>query len=313
VLVDPARIPDYSKYKGAYLVTPNREEATLASGLELADKTGKSHIGNLEKATGKFINELNLAAAIVTLHHEGIFLKKKGKKGRIFSTRPRAAYDVTGAGDMVLAMLGATVAAGLTLEDAASLANVAGGLEVERIGVVPLTRQEILAELAGASAHETRKIKAGTELMSLLAEHRRRNERVVFTNGCFDVLHAGHIKFLHFARSQGDVLVVGLNSDASVKKIKGLKRPIYTERERAQMLSALTDVDYVVIFAQPTPAKLIQAVNPDVLVKGEDWKEKGVVGRKFVEARGGKVILAPLIPGLSSSDIIRRVRTKADN
>lgn len=310
VLVDPARIRDYSKYKGAYLVTPNREEAALASGLELADKAGKSIVANLEKAGAKFITELKLAACAVTLHDQGIFLKRKGKKGQIFPTRPRAAYDVTGAGDMVLAMLGATVAAGFSLEDAVALANIAGGLEVERIGVVPLTRQEILAELAGSPAHETRKVKSRTELKGLLTEHRRRGERIVFTNGCFDVLHAGHIKFLHFARSQGDVLVLGLNSDASVRKIKGPGRPIYTQNERAQMLSALADVDYVVIFGEPTPEKLIQAVKPDVLVKGEDWKEKGVVGRKFVETYGGKVILAPLVQGLSSSDIIRRARKK---
>ena len=313
VLIDPARIRDYSKYKGAHVVTPNREEATLASGLELADEAGKSNTGALKKASAKFIDELKLAAVVITLHDEGIFLKQKGKKGRVFPTRPRAAYDVTGAGDMVLAVLGVVVAAGFSLKDAVSLANIAGGLEVERIGVVPLTRQEISAELAGASAYETRKVKSRAELTRVLSEHRRRGERIVFTNGCFDVLHAGHIKFLNLARSQGDVLVVGLNSDASVKKIKSPGRPIYTQNERAQMLSALTDVDYVVIFGEVTPEKLIRVVKPDVLVKGEDWKEKGVPGREFVEAHGGKVILAPLVQGLSSSDIIKRAREKSEN
>ena len=313
VLVDPARIRDYSKYKGAHLVTPNREEAALACGFELADEAGKSNTSALEKAATKFIDGLKLAAAVVTLHDEGIFLKKKDKKGRVFPTQPRAAYDVTGAGDMVLAVLGAVVAAGFSLEDAVNLANIAGGLEVERIGVVPLTRQEILAELAEQPTYETRKVKSCDELCQLLSEHRRRGERIVFTNGCFDVLHVGHIKFLRFARSQGDVLVIGLNSDASVKKIKGARRPIYTQDERAQMLSALADVDYVVIFGEPTPEKLIRSVKPAVLVKGEDWKEKGVVGREFVEAHGGKVILAPLVQGLSSSDIIKRAREKTEN
>ena len=313
VLVDPARIRDYSKYKGAHLITPNREEAALASGLELADEAGKSNLTNLEKAAAKFIDELKLTAAAISLHDEGIFLKQKGKKGQVFPTRPRAAYDVTGAGDMVLAVLGAVIAAGFSLEDAVSLANIAGGLEVERIGVVPLTCEEILAELAGASPYETRKVKSRAELTRVLSEHRRRGERIVFTNGCFDVLHAGHIKFLHFARSQGDVLVVGLNSDASVRKIKGARRPIYSQNERAQMLSALADVDYVVIFGEVTPEKLIRAVKPDVLVKGEDWKEKGVVGREFVEAQGGKVILSPLVQGLSTSDIIKRARKKSEN
>jgi len=150
------------------------------------------------------------------------------------------------------------------------------------------------------------------ELLPILEEHRRRGERVVFTNGCFDILHLGHAKYLGFARGLGDLLVVGVNSDKSVRKLKGPNRPVCTESERAQMLAALGDVDYVVIFDEDTPDALIHEVKPDVLVKGEDWKDKGVVGSDFVKSYGGEIVLAPLVKGKSSSDIIQRILKTAD-
>ena len=146
------------------------------------------------------------------------------------------------------------------------------------------------------------------ELLAVLDEHRRRSERIVFTNGCFDVLHLGHVKYLEFARGLGDVLVVGLNSDASVRKLKGPGRPVCDQNERAQVLAALADVSYVVLFEEEVPERIIRKVRPDVLVKGEDWREKGVVGREFVESCGGEVVLAPVIEGKSTSDIIRRIK-----
>jgi D-beta-D-heptose 7-phosphate kinase/D-beta-D-heptose 1-phosphate adenosyltransferase len=222
-------------------------------------------------------------------------------------TRPRAVYDVTGAGDMVLSVLGLVLAAGGGFTDAARLANVAGGLEVERVGVTPLTRKEIADALTADHASPQQKLKTLPELLKALDEHRRRGERVVFTNGCFDVLHVGHIQSLEAARLFGDVLVVGLNSDESVKRLKGPDRPIYNQKERAEILAALADVTYVAVFDDDTPLKLIEAVRPDVLVKGRDWKNAGVVGQEFVESHGGRVELVDLVTGVSTTDIITRV------
>ncbi len=211
---------------------------------------------------------------------------------------------------MVISVLGAVLAAGHDYATAAALANVAAGIEVGRIGVQPITREEIISAIRHEHAIASDKMKSLDELRAVLEEHRRRREQIVFTNGCFDILHLGHAKYLEFSRGLGDLLVVGVNSDDSVRKIKGPKRPVCPQNERAQMLAALGDVTYVVIFDEETPEKLIRQVRPDVLVKGEDWKDKGVVGREFVESYGGEVVLAPLVDGKSTSDIIKRISEK---
>ncbi|MFQ5957099.1 MAG: D-glycero-beta-D-manno-heptose 1-phosphate adenylyltransferase, partial [Candidatus Brocadiales bacterium] len=174
------------------------------------------------------------------------------------------------------------------------------------IGVVPVSKEEMLRELSG-NHPALYKIKTVKELEKILDNHRSRRERIVFTNGCFDILHRGHIEYLGFARNQGELLVVGLNTDRSVNEMKGQNRPVMPEVDRARVLAALEDVDYVVLFDEPTPEELIKNVRPDVLVKGEDWKEKGVVGREFVESYGGKVVLAPLVQGVSTTDIVSRI------
>jgi len=206
-------------------------------------------------------------------------------------------------------MLAAAIAAGADLEDATQLANVAGGLEVERFGCVPIAADEIIAELRLEGRMRDGKLRRVDELVAELQLRRDRGETVGFTNGCFDVLHAGHVDFLKRCRREASLLVVGLNSDASVRSLgKDDRRPINRFEHRAAVLSALECVDYVVGFEEPVPLALIQKVKPDVLIKGEDWARKGVVGREFVESNGGRVVLLPLVEGLSTTNLIDRIR-----
>ena len=306
VLVDPARLTDYSRYRGATIVTPNRSELAIAVG-EKCDS-----IDQVVRSAAKLLDQVQGEALVVTLDREGALLARAGGDWTHLTTRPRSVYDNTGAGDAVLAMLAAVVAAKGDLEDAARLANVAGGLEVEKFGCVPITTDEVLAELRLEQDRRAGKLRSVEELIAELAIRRDRGETVVFTNGCFDILHAGHVDFLARCRDEGSALVVGLNTDASVRSLnKAAGRPINNQLDRAAVLSALECVDYVVLFDEPDPGALIQRVRPDVLAKGEDWKDKGVVGREFVEAQGGRVVLLPLVEGLSTTDLIRRIEQTA--
>ncbi len=303
VLVDPARLKDYAKYRGATVLTPNRSEFCLAAGLDDA------RLPSIRSAAARLADEHGFEALVVTLDREGSLLRVRGQEPVHLSTRARAVYDNTGAGDAVLAMLAAAVAAGANWVEAARLANIAGGLEVEKFGCVPITREEVIADLRLSDGNGAGKLRTADELLAELTLRRQRGESVVFTNGCFDLLHPGHVRLLARCRELGTVVVVGLNSDASVRALaKGSDRPICNQRERAEMLSAVEHVDYVVLFDEPTPEHLIRAVRPDVLVKGKDWAERGVVGREFVEANGGKVVLVDLVAGYSTSGLIERIR-----
>lgn len=305
-IADTLKQSDFSRYTGLSAITPNRGESEQATGFAIASAV------DAEAAARKLIEDLELEAVVMTLDREGIVVLERDGEFHHLPTRPQAVYDVTGAGDMVISVLGAALAAGNGYVEAARLANVAGGLEVRRIGVQPLSREDIITGIRHEHAIAADKMKTVKELLPILEEHRRRGERVVFTNGCFDILHLGHARYLQFARRQGDLLVVGVNSDKSVRKLKGPNRPVCAEGERAQMLAALGDVDYVVIFEEDTPDALIREVRPDVLVKGEDWKDKGIVGSDFVESYGGEVVLAPLVRGVSTSDIIQRILKSAE-
>jgi D-beta-D-heptose 7-phosphate kinase/D-beta-D-heptose 1-phosphate adenosyltransferase len=210
---------------------------------------------------------------------------------------------------MVLATLAAALAAGCDYEAAVQLSNIAGGIEVEKFGTATVTIEEIADEIAGQNRGTSGKIRTADSLLSEIARHRRQKKTIVFTNGCFDVLHIGHVEYLQFCRQQGDIVVVGLNSDSSVKMIKGSDRPINNQHDRAAILAALEMVDYITVFTEPEPINLIRKVRPEVLVKGEDWAVKGVVGREFVESYGGKVALAPLVESKSSSATIEKIKS----
>jgi len=302
VLVDPALAGDYAKYAGATLIAPNRQEASEAVGFEI--KTADDGA----RAADQLLEKLQLEAVVITLDKEGAYLKTP-QLSEVIPTRPRKVYDVTGAGDMVLAMLAVALAAGCDYKTAVQLANVAGGVEVEKFGVATVSIEEIINEIIGSYRGKTGKVRLPDYLLYELDWHRRRKAKIVFTNGCFDVVHRGHIEFLKFCKAQGDVLVVGLNSDSSVKTIKGPGRPINNQYDRASVLEALETVDYITVFDEPDPQNLIKAVRPDVLVKGRDWAEKGVVGRELVESYGGRVVLAPLVEGKSSTSIIERIKS----
>jgi D-beta-D-heptose 7-phosphate kinase/D-beta-D-heptose 1-phosphate adenosyltransferase len=301
VLIDPPLGGDYSKFKGASIMTPNRQEAGTAVGYEIKTVT------DAERAAAELVKELELEAIMITLDKEGAYLKNK-EISETIPTRPRSVYDVTGAGDIVLATLAATLAAGCDYKTAAQLCNIAGGIEVEKFGVATVSVDEIINELVSENRGKKGKIRQVESLTNELDWHRRQGEKIVFTNGCFDVVHRGHIEYLKFCKQQGEVLVVGLNSDSSVKTIKGKDRPINNQHDRASVLAALESVDYITVFKESEPLNLIQSVKPDILVKGQDWEDKGIVGREFVESYGGKVVLAPLVEGKSSTSIIEKLK-----
>jgi D-beta-D-heptose 7-phosphate kinase/D-beta-D-heptose 1-phosphate adenosyltransferase len=225
-------------------------------------------------------------------------------------------YDVTGAGDMVLATMTMAIASGASWIEASMLANIAGGLEVEKFGIVPIRKHEIIDELHRQEGDTKGKERSVTQLVKELERRRRvgaeggQEPKIVFTNGVFDILHAGHVKYLEFSRRQGDLLVVGVNSDESVRRLKGPSRPVNGLADRMAVLAGLQAVDFVVSFDEDTPAELIKTVQPDVLVKGEDYSGKEVVGRETVEGRGGKVVLAPFLAGRSTTATIQKIQPR---
>ena len=302
VLIDPAPKADFLKYSHSSAITPNRMEASIASGVEI--KT----VADAAKAAKILADKLNLEAVVITLDKEGAYLKTDSVEEHI-PTVARKVYDVSGAGDMVLAALAAVLAAGVDYRTAVEISNIAGGIEVEKFGTATVSIEEIINELMSRKQKSGSKIKSIDQLIQQLKWHKSHNQKIVFTNGCFDVLHRGHIEFLNFCKKQGDIVVLGLNSDKSVKIIKGPDRPLNNQLDRATVLSALESVDYVVIFEEPDPLETIKKVKPDVLVKGQDWAEKGVIGREFVESMGGKVILVALVEGKSTTGIIEKVKS----
>ena len=308
VIADPTRGGDYTKYRSCSSMTPNRLEAGLAT-----HRTIVSTDQALE-AAGELRDRFDLEAGIVTLDKDGMAFAPRVGRPAIFPTRPRQVYDITGAGDMVMATLGLALASGADYEAAIRLANVAGGLEVEKIGVATVSRGEILADLLHAPFRFNERTPGAAKVLGLpplLAEldrRRKSGQKVAFTNGCFDVLHAGHVQYLAEARRQADCLVVGLNSDASVRRLKGPTRPLNSVEARALVLASLQDVDFVTIFADATPQALIESVRPDVLVKGSDYRKSEVVGADVVESYGGRVHLAELRDGYSTSGLIERMK-----
>jgi D-beta-D-heptose 7-phosphate kinase/D-beta-D-heptose 1-phosphate adenosyltransferase len=301
VLVDP-KGRDFARYRGATLLTPNRAELALAVGADAADLDGL-----LRQAQG-LRADLGLAQLVVTLGELGMALVDADRITRVPAVA-REVFDVSGAGDTVIAGIAAGLAAGLDPVDRAHLANLAAGVVVGHRGTAAVTRDEVLAAMAGEAALEqAAKIRDLAAMREQVQAWRAAGERVVFTNGCFDLLHVGHVTYLERARRHGQRLVVGLNTDRSVRALKGADRPLIGEQDRARVLAALAAVDGVVLFDADTPIELIRALRPDVLAKGADYREDEVVGAAEVNAWGGQVVLVPLVADRSTSAIVERMR-----
>jgi D-beta-D-heptose 7-phosphate kinase/D-beta-D-heptose 1-phosphate adenosyltransferase len=305
VLVD-SKCESLEKYAGATTITPNRREAEKITGMKIDGPEA------IEQAAQQMLMDYDLDFATITLDTDGIAVRDAAGCD-IFPTRPLEVYDTTGAGDMVISVMGLALAGGVNARQAAQLANAAASIEVSKVGVCPLTRREIVERLTEEHASPSRKIKTLPELLKEIEEARRKRRVIVFTNGCFDVLHIGHIKYLQYARAQGDLLVVGVNTDASVTRLKGPQRPILKQHDRGQILAAIEWVDYIVFFDEDTPMELLKAIKPDVLVKGAEYRKDEVVGADFVESYGGKIRLAPMVEGISTSNIVNVILDRYRN
>lgn len=300
VLVDP-KGADFSRYRGATLLTPNRKEAETASGIAIHDAE------TLARAAAIIMDSADLQHLLITRSEEGMSLFSRDREAVHIPTVAREVFDVSGAGDTVLAALAAGIASGLPMAEAARLANIAAGIAVGKLGTSIVTPQEIIDAVALTHRDTDSKIKTLDVLTPVITAEKARGSKIVFTNGCFDLLHAGHVKYLQKARALGDILILGLNSDASVRRLKGEKRPLIGEEERAHIMAALNCIDYVIIFDEDTPLALITALKPDILAKGGDYTLDGVVGRDFVESTGGRVELVSFVDGKSTTNIIERV------
>lgn len=298
VLVDP-KGTDFSKYRGATLITPNQAEFEVVAGTCSGDD-------ELVRRARAMLDDLDLNALLVTRSEKGMLLLESDMAPVFLSTQAREVYDVTGAGDTVIAMLAGALASGASLASAAALANIAAGLVVRKIGVATVTPGEIRVSLH-QRGQGGRGLVGLDELKLMVAESRDRSERVIMTNGCFDVLHAGHVSYLEEAKSLGDRLIVAVNDDESVRRLKGESRPINALEDRLLVLAGLAAVDWVVPFSDDTPAALIAAVLPDVLVKGGDYDPNEIAGAKDVLQNGGEVRILAFRDGHSSSRIIDKL------
>jgi D-beta-D-heptose 7-phosphate kinase / D-beta-D-heptose 1-phosphate adenosyltransferase len=300
IVVDP-KSRDFSRYRGATTVTPNLRELELAAGVSL-DPT---HTDSVVAAARPLIAAAQLASMVVTLSEHGMLVvPAEGPPVAVPASR-RAVFDVTGAGDTAIAVLTLSLAAKASLPDAARLANAAAGVSVGQVGAVAVDADSIRSEL---TASPDAKVLSRAALATRAASWRIAGKKIVFTNGCYDLLHAGHLSLLHGAARLGDVLVLAINSDASVRRLKGPERPLVPQSERAALLAALACVDAVTVFDEDTPLETIEAVRPHILVKGADYKAEQVVGREIVEAGGGRVALVPLLPQKSTSALVERIK-----
>ncbi len=296
VLVDP-KGTDYSKYKGAHFLTPNKKEACEATGIDIVDDESLLRAGEWLR------KECELELSMITLSEDGIavFDKQMHK----VPTVAKEVFDVTGAGDTVIASLAYAISSGKDIISAAQFANAAAAVVVGKIGSATASMDEI--EAYESTLHQSSSdmhIKSRKEIEACVKSARAKNQRIVFTNGCFDILHLGHVKYLEVAKSFGDILIVGLNADSSVRELKGPERPINPEYDRAYLLAALEVVDYVVIFSEETPYDLIKMIEPDVLVKGGDYEGKAVVGTEFAK----ELKLVDFVDGKSTTRTIERIK-----
>lgn len=300
VFVDP-KGRDFSKYRGATVLTPNERE------LESATAVAHAGGGSLKRAAQELFSRTDIPWIVATRGAEGSALFHREEGVEWVPTEPVEVVDVTGAGDTFLSVLALAWVSGASPLEAAQLATIAGTAVVQRFGAVSITPNELAEKIAAKRGPAGSKVVTTKQLRPLLSELRSRGKKVVFTNGCFDLLHVGHVQYLKAAKRKGDILVLGVNSDASVRSLKGDGRPLIPEQERIEILAALHCVDYIVLFHEATPERLIGEIRPDVLVKGADYRLEEVVGREIVEGYGGRVELIPLVENRSTSKLIKTI------
>jgi len=302
-IVDP-KGDDFKKYSGVTLLTPNKKEAAAASGIDIVDEKSLVLAGTrLQASTG-------IEKILITCGKEGMVLFDGSGGPCKIRAEARQVYDVSGAGDTVLAVLGLAVASGASLLEAATLANTAAGIVVGKVGTATVSIGELEAATQAFSSDVALKQKSPADMPALVDALRKKNKRIVFTNGCFDLLHAGHIMLFSASRQLGDVLIVAVDDDESVRAVKGPGRPVLRANERVRILCALESVDYVVVFSGRELLKLIDSIRPDVLTKGDNYDSGQVIGREVVEAHGGQVVRLPIREDISASGIIERIRNE---
>jgi D-beta-D-heptose 7-phosphate kinase/D-beta-D-heptose 1-phosphate adenosyltransferase len=299
VLVDP-KDTNVKKYSGAYLLKPNLKELALLTGVNAQD------LGEIVEASILLCGKCGCEYVLTTCGSRGMVLTHQSGEHSVVESTPVEVYDVTGAGDTAIAYLGACLANGFSIMESVSFSNIAAGIQVSKIGTSPVYMHEVDAWVR-RNDRDGRNYKIIEKTFLPLLRSAKAGKKIVFTNGCFDILHFGHVDYLRKAASLGDIMVVGLNSDVSVRRLKGPCRPVNGEEDRASLLAALEFVDYVVIFDEDTPYELIMNLQPDILAKGADYRPEEVVGRDLVESRGGTLALIPLVEGRSTSAIIEHI------
>ncbi|WP_202108239.1 bifunctional D-glycero-beta-D-manno-heptose-7-phosphate kinase/D-glycero-beta-D-manno-heptose 1-phosphate adenylyltransferase HldE [Succinivibrio dextrinosolvens] len=297
-LIDP-KGTDFEKYRGATLLTPNMSEFEAVVGKVANDD-------DLEQKALALINKLDLKMLLVTRSEDGMSLIRPGMNAVHLPTYAREVYDVTGAGDTVIGTLGTCLASGMDIVTSCEYANSAAGIVVGKIGTSTVSPQEL--ECALGKKAESHGVLSEDELYKVVRELQSHGEKVVMTNGCFDIIHPGHVTYLKQAKALGSKLIVAVNSDDSVKRLKGDSRPINSLEDRIAVLSGLSSVDYVVSFSEDTPQKLISRILPDILVKGGDYKVEEIAGHKEVIANGGKVVIIPFVEGKSTTRIVNKIQ-----
>ena len=300
IIVDP-KSSNFEFYQGASIITPNQLEVEKAVPIKIQDKI------DLDRAAEYLLNLTHAESILITRGKDGMTLYPNKENPIDIPTQAKEVFDVTGAGDTVVSVLAMALSIGFNYQDSAWLSNMAASIVVGKIGTAVVTLSEIDEYLHEEMLRTSKAILNLEELTKTVSLAKSVGKTIVFTNGCFDLIHGGHIEFLQKAREKGDLLIVGLNSDESVKSIKGNDRPIKTQKERANIISALKSVDYITIFNETTPEEIIRQVRPDILVKGDDYNKDEVAGREIVEGYGAKVELIPIVKGLSTTNIVTKI------
>jgi len=301
IIVDPKGL-NFGKYAGATAITPNKREASLAAGIEIVNDD------SLISAGQRLLHEIPVENLLITCGKEGMVLFERGEEPFRISAEVRQVFDVSGAGDTVLAVLGLGLASGGSFKEAAAMANIAAGIVVGKVGTATVSREELQRALEPAMAGLTTKQKTLSDLVPILERLRAQGKTIVMTNGCFDLLHVGHVRLLSASKKMGDVLIVAIDDDQSVRMLKGESRPVIGAQERLRIISALDAVDYVALFSTTELERVIEAIRPDILTKGSNYTNETVEGRELVEKFGGRVELIPITEPVSTSRIIDQIK-----